>query len=310
MQRYATIALISMFAILLFVPSALGRQIIMKPNLIGGQEFPYSLGLQVYVSQRQGEAAATITQMVCGAKVNIKVGEVSNDGSIKGQATINEAFVELAEGQPDQKWEWPVQVPIADDAPAFKKLGGVIAAAKIDFAVDPDGKVVVTGGLEDFTTAVGNLEARDNRAAGFFTPEQFATMIEPIFRVDDARKAQRETGKGWQSTDQVMLPPAGALQFTTDYRVYESDPDTARYTGKVNIAVLQPADKGEDVPTVTLAGETGGVIEGQWDRQLVMLRRRKINYVIDSTWRLGDQVLEQRQTSIYAIRLLDGRDGK
>lgn len=306
--RYGTLAA-ALLAPAFLVAPALGQdEVPMKLVFAAGQELPYSFAMNVNITQKMGEVPEgqqSIDSVSCHAMTKIKINEVGGDGSLKATVTFDKAMVRAQLGSDERGFEWPNPLPLPDSASVEQKLGNVLSGAKIAVDVDPKGQVTISGGFEEFAEAFAKMENPDQRVMGFFDPAAFADIIEPVFRLDDAPAAPRAIDKGWQTNHSVDMPPVGVMAFITDWSVMNVETDVVRYVGKSTINVLQPENKPEDVPSVTLKPESSAAVESFYDRNKGLLRRRKSSNAIFTTWVLGPMTLEQGQSGSVTTVLLD-----
>jgi hypothetical protein len=255
------------------------------------------------VTQKSGEATET-TNVTAGAHLRMRVAEVASDGSIVLNAAFERASVDAPQGTTPFGFAWPSTEVLAPDSPPVKRLGETLEKAALHIEVDPDGRAVVTGGLDAFADAVAKLKAPDDRIKGFFSPEQLSGLVTAIFRLDGADDAPREVGKGWQSTESIAMPPAGALDITYDYLVRDADPDVVNCWASPTLSLRVPDQRADDVPAVALMEGSDGRASIVFDRRLGMLRHRKTSLNITTRWTLGDLTVEQNQVSVLNIRLV------
>lgn len=298
-----------MFAPIAIVAPALAQEDVqMKMVFAAGQELPYSFAMNVNISQKLGQGpdgAQSIDAITAHALTKIRIDEIAADGSMKATVTFDKAMVRAQLGSDQREFEWPSPLPLPDSATAEQKLGTVLSGAKVAIDVDPKGQVTVTGGFEEFGDAFSKIDNPDPRLMGFFEPTAFADIIEPVFRLDDAPAAPRAIDKGWQTTHQVDMPPVGAMAFITDWSVMNVEPDVVRYTGRLTMNMLQPENKPDDVPKVTLKPESTAAVESYYDRHKGLLRRRKSSSALFTTWELGATFIDQGQSSSVTVVLLD-----
>lgn len=287
-------------------PALARDEISFKPVLREGQEFSYVFGMTLDVVQKIVAAETEhTTSLKCSATADFKVVSVESDGSARLEATFRKAWVKAPLGDQEMGFEWPSPMPLPTDAPPLKRLGESLAGATIGVSIDATGQAVVTGGFEKFAEAASLVDFPDDRYKGFFTPESFASLLTPLFRVDGAGATPRKVGQGWQTSETVPLPPAGAIEVTTDFQVQESDPDSATYFGDITLSLKRPADPAADVATVVLKEGSGGGTKGVFDKRKRLLGYRKHSLTIYTQWTLGDSTVEQSQFSSASARLTD-----
>lgn len=287
-------------------PALATDEVSFKPVLREGQEFSYVFGTTLDVVQKIGAAETEhTTSLKCSATADFKVVSVESDGSARLEATFRKASVKAPLGEQEMGFDWPSPVPLPEGAPALQRLGESLRGATISVSIDATGQAVVTGGFEKFAEAASLVDFPDERYKGFFTPDSFASLLTPLFRVDGAGAVPRAVGRGWQTSETVPLPPAGAIEVTTDFQVQESDPDSATYFGDITLSLKRPADPAADVATVSLKDGSGGGTKGVFNKRQRLLGYRKQSLTIYTQWTLGDARVEQSQFSGSIVRLAD-----
>lgn len=288
-------------------PSLLARQeISFKPVLKAGQEFSYSLGMVLDVSQKMGEGQPDqLTSLRSGAQIRMKVVEVSAEGSAKLEGVFERAMVQAPIGDQEVGFEWPSNIPAGVEVAPIKRLGETLEKSTVFILVSADGSVNIEGGLEKFAQEAAKLDYPDDRYMGFFTEEKMEAVLTPIFKMDGAPLAPRAVGKGWQTTETVALPPAGAIDVTTDFTFNDADPDVANCFGDVRMILKRPENPAADVATVSLDPGSGGGTKLVFDRRRSILKFRKNSVTIDTNWTLGEKTIAQRQLSVLNITLVD-----
>jgi hypothetical protein len=103
----------------------------------------------------------------------------------------------------------------------------------------------------------------------------------------------------------VALPPAGAIDVTTDFKFTDADPDVANCFGEVRLSLKRPENPGADVANLTLDPGSGGGTKLVFDRRRSILKFRKSSLMIDTKWSLGDRQVDQRQLSVLNIALVE-----
>ncbi|MBL8746534.1 MAG: hypothetical protein JNK58_09285 [Phycisphaerae bacterium] len=285
--------------------SAAQSEVSLKPVLRKGDEFAYSLGMAVDVSQQMGEGQPEqVTPLRVSARLRMKVLEVTPAGAAKLEGTFEEAMVQAPIGDQQVGFEWPAAA-LPDNAPAVARLGETLEKAILSIDVDDAGRATVTSGLEKFVQAASKLDYPDDRFMGFFTNEKLSNAITPIFELDGAWKAPRVVGRGWQSTDLIPMPPAGAIEITTDYVVNEADSDTITCYGQYSLTLKRPENPADDVATVNLGSESAGGCRIVYDRHRMLLQLRKSSVTINTDWVLGNVNIKQKQVSVMNIRLIE-----
>lgn len=275
-----------------------------KPVLKPGAEFTYSIAMAADVSQQVGEEQPQVTPARASAHIKMKVLEVAADGSAKLEGSFVKASVQAPIGEQQVGFEWP-SAALPAEAPPVMRLGETLEKATLAIDVDPNGKVTVSSGLDSFEGAAGKIDAPDDRHMGFFTLEKMSNALTPIFEVDGAGKAPRQVGKGWQTNVTVAMPPAGALDITTDFVVNDADSDVVNAFGQYAFALKRPENPAEGVASVELDPESAGGCKLVYDRHRMLLQHRKSSYALVTVWTLGDTRIRQRQVSILTARLLD-----
>lgn len=287
---------------------ALAQEGNFTPRFAQGQTVAYDLSMRLNVSQRrvvtEGESPANNESMNCDARLELTVQKVGPDGSLELTGKVTSASIAIERGLASRSFAWPLAGEIAADAPAEKKLGEPLSASVITLNVDAKGVVTVSGGLDGFAQAVSKLDPPEPRLAGFFATTSFATMVEPIFRVDRARDVTREVGKVWQVTTGVELPPAGVAEFTTDFVFTAAQPEALAYGGPTTVSLMVPETRGEGVPAVRVTEGTGGAVAASFDPKAGLLRERRATSTINTLWTLGDLSLEQKQASAVGLTLV------
>lgn len=307
---FARFAAVPVLVATMFMPVAPAmaqvEDVTIKPVFVAGQELPYSFASILRTNHRVDDGPEdNLDTVTTHALTKLKIDEVSADGSVKATITFDKAMVQAVLADQERGFEWPSKLPLADDAPASQKLGNVLSGAKIALSVDPAGQVTVTSGFEEFLDAAAKIESPDPRLLGFFTPDAFADMVEPVFRMDDAPQAPRGINKGWQTVDRVELPPVGVTEFTNSWTLMNVDRELVRYITRMSVQMLQPEEKGEGVPTVRFVEPSAGSVEAYFDRQKNLLRRRKCSMSLFSEWTMGGSTIHQTQQSTITIVIMD-----
>lgn len=274
-----------------------------RPEIKTGDSFKYALSMNLSVTQEGGGEPARSIQSTSSASFKVMIDEAAPDRSTKGRIEFERVKVTAPEpNEPNMGFEFPVQGGLPDDAPAWRKLGSVLGGAKLTFTTDSKGNVTITGGFEDFIGAVSKLERADNRLFGFFTPEQFAALIRPIFDTDSAGESERVAGGAWQSTELIPMPPIGAMSVTHNWTTSGLDGRAIGYSGKSTFEFRRSASAPESAPGVTLA-ESNGFTTATFDLNYNLLSYRKSNAMLKTNWDVGEQQLVQVQNVTVNLQL-------
>jgi hypothetical protein len=283
---------------------ALAQEISLKPVLTAGQEMTYLLVMNVGVEQVLGEGGPIETNtMLSMAKARIAVDQVNADGSAAITVRFDDIRVEAPLGDQQMGYQWPA-TPGGNTAPVAH-LGKTLSEATVKAKVDANGFVTVGEGLEGFLDAASKIDVPDQRILGFFTPAGLAQSLTPIFRADDAGKVARTVGMGWQVSETVPLPPAGAIEIVADLTLHESDMATATYGGDIYLTAKHPAEPGDATARFTISEGSGGGTKGIFDRRRNLISYRKHSLVIYTNWQLGDLRMRQTQNSFMTATLQD-----
>ncbi len=286
--------------------AAAQTEISLKPVLRKGDEFAYGLGMAVDVSQKMGEdQKEQITPLRVSAQIKMKVIEVAPDGSAKLEGTFEKAAVQAPIGDQQVGFEWPASAPLPADASPVARLGETLEKAILAIELNAAGKATVISGLEAFEQAAAKLDYPDDRHLGFFTNEKLAAVLSPIFEMDGAWKSPRLVGGGWQKSETVPLPPAGAIDIVTDFVVNNADSDLVNCFGQFTFTLRRPENPAADVASVTLGTDSAGGCKIVYDRHRMLLQLRKTSMTIDTDWALGGVNVKQRQVSVLNIRLIE-----
>jgi hypothetical protein len=293
-------------AILLSPATALAQsEVPLKPVLKQGDEFAYSIGMVLDVSQKMGEGQpAQITSLKAGSQIRMKVLEVSADGSAKLEGHFERAMVQAPIGDQKVGFEWPAAA-LPDDAAPVAKLGDTLEKATLSIEVDAEGNASVVSGLEKFADAASKIDLPDDRYQGFFTNEKLGNALTPIFKLDGAWKATRVVGKGWQTTETIALPPAGAIEMVSDFVVVDADSDVVNCGAQIAMSLKRPENPADDVATVSLEPTSTGATKIVYNRHRMLLQFRKAGMTIDTKWSLGGVNVEQTQVSVLNLRLVE-----
>lgn len=286
----------------LVAPAVYADGVVMKPAFRQGQTFAYALSMETRIEHSQNEEKPVQSFLQARATIDFAITDVGADGSLQGTLAVRSMWLNAPEGEVEATYEWPLPAKLPDDAPAEKKLGGILGAAQVRFAVAADRSVAIIGGLEPFVAAVNELKRPDDRLMGFFAPDKLAAAISPIFSIDGAGDAGRLAGQGWQTSETILLPPAAAFELTSDWSVEQTDATAAIYNGRTSVELRRPEQQGNTV--LVSLGESDGLTTATWDRSLGMLVQRKSNLILRTQWSLEGASLNQTQSSTQFLKFL------
>jgi hypothetical protein len=154
----------------------------------------------------------------------------------------------------------------AADRPALARIGRALAASVLEFELGPDGRAILTSGLETAMLAVeeaqgGGHDGSPVRYLGVFAPGAADRLMTSILTLDPERRS-RAVGDTWRTRI-----PARALgreaQIITESTLKNLEGNIASVEGEITLE-LAPA---RAVPTLprTTTPEHAGSLAARWD---------------------------------------------
>lgn len=289
-----------------FAP-AWGRQNVeFKSGVAAGASMAYTASHRLELSQKRGEAEATSSTVDHEARLAFKVDALEPDGTAKVSVSVKALRIAYNVGATAMTFDKRGgQAGEGSSDEDLRKLGDALMASTITLNVAPDGSLGDVGGLQSFLEAASGQQKFDERIVGIFTPAKFSAFVAPLFSADGARGKSMSVGTGWQVEEEtVRLPPVGAMEFTTDYRLASAEGGTAKIEGTTNVTLLRPREADPAVASVTIA-EQKGRTEMLWDTAAGQLRSRERQLDLTTVWSLGEVKIEQKQNSRTRLERID-----
>lgn len=299
----------------------------LTPARTAGSTLRYTVSLGLRLSQSGADAprGADGQEFVHEADLTLTFGPTAGEGAASGDTRVTIAVDRLraVRRQGERMFEATLpqvtaDVPADEPAAAFLAVQRAIKDASIVLTLDASGEITGIDGLSGAIDAAGKVPTGADAAGldpsiiGMFDPESLRGTLQPIFTADDAAKAPRRKGDGWQTEDIIPLGVAGGVRITTDWSLASLDAGKATIEGKPVFTVLVPSARDASTPTLTISEQRAGVTAvwslpttgGGSGGSGAVMESRQARQTVRSVWTLGGETLDQKQDITATITRL------
>lgn len=275
----------------------LGERVDFEISMTEGDEFAYRTRMELQIEQQQLEADPTEQIMSYDVTTKFTVRGVEEDGTATVMVRVTEAAIEIADGEDRSQYEFRA---LAEGEEYATPFAAAVVETVVTLMVSPDGQITGILGAEAYQAALTATDDADPRLLGFFTPDQFRDMFQPLFTIEELNGKPRRVGTGWATTREVELPPVAILDLSYNWKFSGLLDDVATLSSNIETTVRRPSTPDPSRPTVVLEDSSGNVLT-QWNRELKAVTRRISTLSMKTQWALGDLQVNLDQTSVVRI---------
>ncbi len=304
MRQFVARLALSFLALALAAGSAPAQeapQVLLKPLFKPGQDLVYVIAQRISVGQTIVDKSTEQWSSVCTCTLLMRIDSVEPDGSLKASASFKRGDIVVAQGKKVQGYTWGPNSNMDADAQPLAGMGEVLASTHLAIAVDSAGNPSVAG-FDDAIARFIAVGGGDDRLVGFFSPDNFAEVIAPIFKCDSPGPRPITNGHQWTTTESTPLPSVGELNLSVDWQLQLIEADRAEYFGLPTYTIIPLPDRPEGAPEVRVNTSAGGV-GGTVDLGANMLRNRKQSVQLQTIWIKDAVNIIQQQNTITYLQL-------
>lgn len=275
----------------------LGERVDFEISLNDGDEFAYRTRMELRIEQQQLEDEPEEQLLSYDVTTKFTVRGVEDDGTATVMVRVTEATIGITDGEDQTQYEFR---SLADGEEYATPFAAAVIETVVTMMVSPTGEITGILGAEAYEASLNATEDADPRLLGFFAPEQFSDIFEPLFTIEELNGKPRRVGTGWATTREVELPPVAILDLNYNWRFGGMMEGVATLNSSIETTVRRPSTPDPARPTVVLEDSSGNVLT-QWDQELKAVTRRISTLSMKTQWALGEMQVNLDQTSVVRI---------